>query len=92
VVVSERAAGLISEQGGRLYVWPRRLRCCGGGTVLDTSTRPRLGTIFRRVHDEERFELYLPESLNRRPDSLEIDTSRFRGRIEAFWNGCAWVL
>lgn len=92
VVVSERAAGRIAEQGGRLYVWPHTFRCCGGGTLLESSPRPRAGTVFRRVLAEERFELYLPESLGREADELQIDTSRFRGRVEAFWNGCAWVL
>jgi hypothetical protein len=92
VVVSDRAMGRIAEQGGRLYIWPHTLRCCGGGTLLESSPSPRAGTAFRRVPTEERFELYLPGSLSREPDELHIDTSRFRGRVEAFWNGCAWVI
>ncbi len=92
LVVSDAAADLIRERGGRLYVSVRRSRCCGGVRTLSTSCdRPRGGD-FRRVTESDRFELYLPAQLSPLPDELQVDVGRFPRRVEAFWNGCAWVV
>ena len=37
------------------------------------------------------FEQYLDASLPRLSDELHLELSRFRRRVEAYWNGCAWV-
>ena len=91
VVVSEPAAELIDEEGGRLYVWPTRGRCCGAFTRLRSASEPPRGRDFRRIEDCHRFELYLPTTLARQPDELHLEARRFRRRVEAYWNGCAWV-
>ena len=91
VVASESAVQLIEERGGRLYVWPKRGRCCGGVTTLATATSPPPRTEFRRV-DDAGFELYLPSALARVPDELHVEQRRFPRRVEAYWNGCAWVV
>jgi hypothetical protein len=91
VVASTSAAEAIREQGGRLYVWPRRGRCCGGTTTLAAATSAPAEKEFRR-HDAPGFELYLPRRLARLPDELHLETCGRSRRIEAYWNGCAWVV
>jgi hypothetical protein len=91
VVASDPAAELIGERGGRLYVWTTKARCCGGVTRLASGSKPPPGKEFRRAEAAAEFELYLPSALARLPDELQIELRRFPRRIEAYWNGCAWV-
>jgi hypothetical protein len=91
VVATRPATELIHEQGGRLYVWLKRGRCCGNVTTLASATAPPPGKEFRLV-DGADFELYLPSSLTRVPDELHIELRRLPRRVEAYWNGCAWVI
>jgi hypothetical protein len=91
LVVSDAAAEVIEEQGGRLFVWPKKAHCCGGLVTLATSTKPQQGE-FRRVAASERFELLFPVGLTQMPDELHIEVRRHPRRIEAYWNGCAWVI
>jgi len=93
VVASDQAVNLIEEQGGRLYVWLKRGRCCGGGvTTLASATAAPADKQFRLVGGDSRFELYLPASLTRTPEELQIELRRFPRGIDAYWNGCAWVV
>ena len=92
VVASEPAVDLVQEHGGRLYIWLRRGRCCGNTTTLAAATEAPAGKQFRRVEADTTFELYLPVGLSRVPDELHLDTRRYRRRVEAYWNGCAWVI
>jgi hypothetical protein len=92
VVVTAFAAEAIKEKGGRLYVWPKRGRCCRGTTTLATATSPPADRHFRRVEASTTFELYLPTQLAGLPDELHVDTRGRSRRIEAYWNGCAWVV
>lgn len=92
LVVSPPAAEAIEEQGGRLYVWPRRSRCCGGVTTLAAATSPPAGRHFRREAASTSFELYLPAQLARLPDELHVATRGGSRRLQAYWNGCAWVV
>ncbi len=92
VVASEPAARLIEESGGRLYVWPSRPRCCGAVTLLRTSSTPPTGAQFRLAASTGRFELLVPSGLARLPEELHLEVRRFPRRVEAYWNGCAWVV
>jgi hypothetical protein len=92
VVVSESAADLIVERGGRVYVWLRRARCCGAVTTLVTANQPPGRKEFERVEATDGFELYLDTRIPRLPDELYFDVRRFPRRVEAYWNGCAWVV
>jgi len=91
LVVSDAAVDLIRERGGRLYVSVRRSRCCRGVGTLSTAHEPPAGRDFRRVEESDRFELYVPARLAPLPDELHVDVGRFPRRVEAFWNGCAWI-
>lgn len=92
VVASEPASELIQAQGGRLYVWLKRGRCCGNVTTLSTANEPPAENTFRQVKSGGAFELYVPAAIARLPDELHIDVGRRRKRVEAYWNGCAWVV
>lgn len=91
VVASPPAVDLIEERGGRLYVWLKKSRCCGAPTVLATSNEPPGGKEFSLVATDERFELYVPAGLGTLPEELHLDVRRFPRRVEAYWNGCAWI-
>ena len=92
VVTSESARARIREQGGRLYVWVRKGRCCGAANLtLATSSKAPAGKDFKRV-EAPGFELFLPSQLGRLPDELHIEVRRFPRRVEAYWDGCIWVV
>ena len=92
VVVSDPAVELIEERGNRVYVWLNKARCCGGVTMLGTASEPPRRKTFVRVEADEKFELYFDERIPRFPDELHLDLRRFPRRVEAYWNGCAWVI
>lgn len=91
VIASEHVAALINARGGRLYVWPQAIRCCGGG-ILRASTRPGKRIEFARSDAASEFELYMPAQIARPPEELHLDVRRFPRRVEAYWNGCAWII
>jgi hypothetical protein len=88
---SSEAVRLVQEQGGKLYVWAKRSRCCGGPLVfLETSDEPG-GRRFRPVAAEP-FELYLEASLGL-PEELVVEAAgRRRRHVHAYWEGCAYVV
>ena len=70
----------------------KRARCCGGTTTLASSGEPPAGVEFRRVSSGDGIEVFLPAQLGRLPDELHVEARRFPRRVEAYWNGCAWVV
>ena len=88
VIASEAAVDAVRRGGGRLWVWTRSSRCCGGTVRLEAATEARAGREFRLVATEP-FELRLATA-HRPPEELHVELSR-RGRLDAYWNGCAWV-
>ena len=92
VAASDAVVTRLAEAGGRLFVWPVSSRCCGGLTRLRSSTARPANRAFRRIEAEQRFELFVPEHLGRLPDELVLEVRRFSRRVDAFWDGCAWVV
>lgn len=95
VVVTESAADFIETHGGRVYIWMKKSRCCGGGFhTLETAIEAPPTITFRRDGDCDcaDFAPFVPETLSRRPDGRHIELRRFPRRIEAYWNGSAWVV
>ena len=92
VVVSAPARELIDRGGGRLYVWVRKGRCCGGLRTLATAGEPLAGVEFSRVAEECGFELFLPARLAPLPDELHLELRRYPRSVGAYWNGCAWMV
>jgi hypothetical protein len=95
VTASPQARALIRDRGGRLFVWATSHRCCGGAlTLLDSATEPpslRPGARFERI-DADGFTLFLAVGRRAGPEELVVAVrGRRRPRIDAFWNGCAYV-
>jgi hypothetical protein len=93
VVASPEAVDLVRDGGGRLYVWTKSSRCCSGRlTWLEASTEPGEGRAFRRVEGAA-IELYVPANLSHLPEELVVEArGRRRWHLEAYWDGCAWVV
>jgi hypothetical protein len=93
VVASPQAREAIGQRGGRIYVWVRKSRrCCGGIRTLTTAVEPPPDIEFRRVGEEHGFELFLPEHLSPLPDELHFDVRGRARSVDAYWNGCAWIV
>ena len=92
VVASEDARDLIAERGGRLYVSITQQRCCHPVQMLAAKTDVSQPDGFRSLGDEAGFEVLVPRDLARLPEELVVETRRFPRRVEAFWDGCAWVV
>jgi hypothetical protein len=92
IVASDAASSFVAEHGGRLFVWPTANRCCGGGSRLRTATHAPAHTTFESRPEATRFELFLPTAIARVPSELHLELKRFPTRVEAYWNGCAWIV
>jgi hypothetical protein len=93
VAASNAARDLIRECGGSLYVWATDHRCCGGRlTLLDSSTSaPHTGFGSESI-EADGFTVFLDAGRRGRPAELVLEVRGVRRkRIEAFWNGCAYV-
>jgi len=91
ILATEEARRLIAERGGRVYVSVKKAACCGGLRTLSTRTSVPHDDGYRSLGSDAGFELFVPQDLAPLPATLEIDAHRFPRRIEAYWNGCAWV-
>jgi hypothetical protein len=68
-------------------------RCCGGGIhTLATAHEPPAGREFRRIDDSTGFDLFVSTGLRTLPAELHIERARRRPRVDAFWDGCAWIV
>lgn len=90
IVASDEARELIVEQGGRLYVSVKGGRCCGGTKMLAARTEVKDDSVYASAVVADGFELFFPR-VARLPEVLNVEARRFPRRIEAYWNGCAWV-
>lgn len=88
VVASTETVAAVGERGGTLWVATRASRCCGGTVRLETATTPRPGRDYRRIARTP-FEVFLASAAPP-PAKLHVERSK-RGRLDAYWNGCAWV-
>lgn len=89
VVVPPDVADVVAARGGRLFVWSRRISCCRSTAYLETATDHPPRRSYRLVQTEP-FELWFAGA--REPDELHLDVRGRRQRIEAYWDGCAYVI
>jgi hypothetical protein len=90
VVASPEAREVVREGGGRLFVWARRSRCCGSITYLRASTEAPERE-FRRVEAGD-INVYLAAGIRELPKELHVEVHGRRKRLEAYWDGCAYVV
>lgn len=56
------------------------------------TSKPTRGVLFRSVAAEP-FVVLFPERTSRLPDELHVEVrGRGRRRVEAYWDGCAYVI
>jgi hypothetical protein len=92
LVANPEAVNYVLEHGGQLFIRLRSGRCCRSVTWLDASTEPDPRRDWRKVADAE-IEVFVPAGLSRLPDELHVSLGRFpRRHVEAYWDGCAWVV
>jgi hypothetical protein len=83
----------IRAHGGRLFIWPSHHRCCGGRlTLLETSTQRPPNRVFEGI-DGGGIAVFVDASLREKPEEIQLGLRGLRRkRIEAYWNGCAFVI
>ncbi len=95
VDVSPEAAEFVRGQGGRLWVWAAYPRiCCGGAPAyMHAATTPPPGLSGFSPVPSAGLEVWFRAPAGRRPDVLGIGVrGRRHPRVEAYWEGCAFVL
>jgi hypothetical protein len=89
ILTSAAARSLIRERGGMLFVWAAQR---GHLRVLRTSTEPPGDAFDWQRLEAKEFLVFLPPRM-RHPRELHLEAGGWiRRRIDAFWNGCAYVL
>lgn len=94
VLASPEARSYIREHGGLLFVWVKAPRGMirGALRLLKTSTEPPPDALDWQRVESHGFVLFLPPGL-RKPRELHVELrGRMRQRVDAFWEGCAFVL
>ena len=90
ILATPEARSLIQDRGGLLFVWAAG--AIRGVRVLRTSTEPPLDALDWRRVETRGFLVFLPPAM-RLPGELQLEArGRLRRRVEAFWNGCAYVI
>jgi len=93
--VSAEAADLVREQGGQLWVWAAHSRMCCWGTpaFMHAATAPPPGLTGFSQERSAGLQVWFRAPAGRRPDVLEIGLRKGRRpQVEAYWDGCAYVL
>ena len=93
IVAPEDVRDFVAEHGGRLYVWISvhpgfRCTLCLLETVARASARPAISTSV--ASGPHGFDLYLEATQRIWPKRMEFALRRHR-RVEAYWNGLAWI-
>jgi hypothetical protein len=91
IVAPADVRDFVAARGGRLFVWislHRGIRCTLA--LLEASTEyPATGDLYFRRIPADGFELYLEARQRIWPRTMEFALRR--RRVEAYWNGLAWV-
>jgi hypothetical protein len=91
VVAAADVRDFVADHGGRVFVWisvhpgfPASL------CLLETALKPPMRDVgFRRIGGPG-FDVYLESTQRTWPKVLEFALKR-RRRVEAYWNGLAWI-
>lgn len=89
---SDEVRAFIAARGGRIFVWVSvHLAMWRPICLLETSLEPprKKDLSFRRVKGPG-FDVYLEGTRRTWPRAMEFALRRHK-RVEAYWNGLAWV-
>ena len=91
IEATPEARSFIREHGGLLFVHARRF-AAAGLTFLETTTEPPPDALEWRRIQVRGFLVFVPRAM-RLPKTLTLELhGRFRRRVDALWNGCAYVI
>jgi hypothetical protein len=91
VVATPEARSMINDDGGLLFVRVTVGSVRGAIKTLLTSTEPPANALDYQRFETKGFLVFLEPGV-RPPRELHVHAiGRFRRRIRAFWNGCAFV-
>jgi hypothetical protein len=92
IVAPDEVRDFVAVHGGRLYVWisvHHGVPCAL--CLLETSLEhPSRGDLYFRRVAAPGFDLYLEARQRIWPKTMEFALRRHR-RVEAYWNGLAWI-
>jgi hypothetical protein len=93
IVTSPEACSRICDDGGLLFVRVSRVASVRGAIrTLLTSTEPPPDALDYQRFETKGFLVFLEPGV-RPPRELHVTVvGRFRRRVRAFWNGCAYVM
>jgi hypothetical protein len=94
IVATPEVRSHVMERGGLLFVRIRKGMGvhAGGIATLETSTEPPPDALEWRRFEARGLLVFVPRTM-RLPRTLSLDVKgRFRRRVAAFWNGCAYVM
>src|SRR5947209_18943228 len=93
ICASPEAETYLRDHGGSIFIWPSHHRCYGGRlTLLKTSIQRPANRTFEAIAGRG-FTVFLDASLRERPERIDLSLRGVRRkRVEAYWNGCAFVL
>ena len=90
--ISAEARRLIAEAGGELFVYAG-VACCGGTRYIKTSTRPPEDEVSGYAVHAEGVDVWVKPANGVLPEFLEVEArGRRRSKLEAYWNGCSFVI
>lgn len=93
VLATAEVRSYIGDRGGMLFVWVKaRAPIRGALRLLRTSTEPPPDALEWQRVETKGFLVFLPPGL-RPPHELHLVVrGRLKRRVEAFWEGCAFVM
>jgi hypothetical protein len=93
VLATAEVRSFIGEHGGLLFVWVKERKPVRGALrLLRTSTEPPTDALEWQRVEVNGFLVFLPPGL-RPPKELHLVVrGLMRRRVEAFWEGCAFVM
>ena len=92
--VSDEAREYVATRGGTLWLRVRQTKCCSGGiTFLEASTAaPRANAEYTKL-EVDSLDVQLMNTGTHLPATLSVEVrGRFRPRLVAYWDGCAYRL
>jgi hypothetical protein len=92
VLATAEVRSLISDRGGMLFVWVKAHRPIRGALrLLLTSTEPPENALEWQRIETKGFLVFLPPGM-RLPKELHLVVKGLlKRRVEAFWEGCAFI-